>query len=103
MSRMGLLLLSALGLALPSCTRDDTQVAEKLDQLIKMQQEQGDLIKQIASAPRGAAPAARGAAGAQQAPRKRPEPGAVYAVPSDGAYLGVKDAKVTIVDAFEFA
>lgn len=97
--KIGLLLLSAVGLALPGCQRDDTQIAEKLDQVIA---KQDDILKALQSAPRGAA-AAAGRGQPQRPARRRPEPNEVYAAPADGPYRGAKDAKVTIVKAFEFA
>jgi protein-disulfide isomerase len=97
MMRMGFLFVSALGLLLPGCRRDDTLVAEKLDKVIKQNDQIIDLLQ------KGGA-GARGAAGAQRPQRPRPSPEEVYAVPLEGApWVGNKDAKVTIVEAFEFA
>lgn len=96
MMRIGLLFLSAVGLLLPGCTRDvDTKMSEKLDTMIKKQDEIIDLLK------RGGGPGGRGAGRPQRA---RANPNEVYAVPLDGApFVGPKDAKVTMVEAFEFA
>jgi protein-disulfide isomerase len=93
-------MLSIVGLAAMGCQRDDSKVGEKLDQIA---QRLDGIEKQLAS---GAG--ARGAAGAagQRGPgaeRKRPDPSKVYAVPATGPTIGPKDAKVTIVEAFEFA
>jgi hypothetical protein len=98
MMRIGLLFLSALSLLLPGCQRDDTKVAEKLDRIIKQQDEMLDLLK------KGGGPGgARGGRG-DRPQRPRPSPQEVYGVPLDGAaWVGNKDAKVTIVEAFEFA
>ncbi len=97
MMRMGFLFLPALGLLLTGCHRDDSLVADKLDKVIKQNDEIIDLLK------KGGA-AARGAAGAQRPQRPRPSPEEVYAVPLEGApFVGNKEAKVTIVEAFEFA
>jgi protein-disulfide isomerase len=97
MRRLGLLFLSVLGLAGPACTRDDTQVAEKLDQINK---KLDDLTKAVQAGARGGPGGARG----QMPDRKRPEPNEVYAVDLGGSpTAGPKDAKVTIVEAFEFA
>ena len=97
--------LSALGLALPGCTREDnSQLGEKLDMMIKKQEETNQLLKDMGKAGpiRGAAggAAARGGEGGE---RKRPDPGETYAVNNVGPSHGPKDAKVTIVEAFEFA
>ena len=95
MRRIGLLFLPALALAVPGCQRDDTQVGEKLDQIIKQQEQ---IIKTLESG--GGARA--GAAAQARQERKRPSPTEVYAVPDNGPARGVKDAKVTIVEAFTF-
>lgn len=106
MRRLGLLFLSALGLALPGgCTREDnSQLGEKLDLMIKKQEEGNQLLREMGKGggmARGAAGAAgRGGEGGE---RKRPEPSEVYAVNATGPAHGPKDAKVTIVEAFEFA
>jgi hypothetical protein len=107
MRRFGLLFLSALGLVLPGCTRDEpTALGEKFDQLIKRQDETNQLLREIqkGGGMRGggaAGAAARG--GADGGERKRPDPGETYAVNNVGPSHGPKDAKVTIVEAFEFA
>ena len=106
MRRLGLLFLSALGLATPGCTREDnTQLGEKLDLMIKKQEETNSLLRDLG---KGGGAIGRGAAGAagrggEGGERKRPEPGEVYAVNATGPAHGAKDAKVTIVEAFEFA
>lgn len=105
MRRFGLLFLSALGLVLPGCTRDEpTQLGEKMDQVIKRLDEQNQILREISKGGgmRGAAggAAARGGEGGD---RKRPDPGETYAVNNVGPSHGPKDAKVTIVEAFEFA
>ncbi|HWM87851.1 MAG TPA: hypothetical protein VNO33_18480 [Kofleriaceae bacterium] len=97
MNRMGFLVLSALGLVLPGCARDDTRVAEKIDKLIKQNDEIIDLLKKGGGGPGGGR-------GSGRPSRPRPSPTEVYAVPLEGAaWTGNKDAKVTIVEAFEFA
>jgi hypothetical protein len=98
MMRMGFLLLSTLGLLLPGCQRDDSKMSEKLDQVIKKQEQIIGLLE------KGGGPGgARGGAG-QRPQRPRPASTEVYAVPIEGAaWVGNKDAKVTIVEAFEFA
>jgi hypothetical protein len=97
MMRMGILLLSALGLLVGACTREDTKVGEKLDKIIKQNDQMIDLLQKGA--------AGRGAGAMAQRPmRPRPNPEDVFAVPIEGApFVGNKDAKVTIVEAFEFA
>jgi hypothetical protein len=95
MMHKGLLLLSTLGLLLPGCTRDDSKMAEKLDQILKKQEETIELLKKGGTG--------RGM-GSQRPSRPRPSPTEVYAVPIEGAqWAGAKDAKVTMVEAFEFA
>jgi hypothetical protein len=105
MRRLGLVFLSALGLALPGCTRDESsQLGEKLDMMIKKQEETNQLLKDLGKGGgmrAGGAVGARG--GAEGGERKRPEPTEVYAVNNVGPSQGPKDAKVTIVEAFEFA
>jgi len=96
MKRLGVLFLSVLGLAAVGCQRDDSQVGEKLDQIIKQNDE---ILKALKS---GAGAGARAGAAARPE-RRRPDPQEVYAAVADGPYLGAKDAKVTIVEAFEFA
>lgn len=102
MRRLGLLLLSALGLAMPGCQRDDSsQLGEKLDTMIKKQEETNNLLRDLSKGggARGMGAATGGAAGE----RKRPDPNEVYAVSPTGATVGPKDAKVTLVEAFDFA
>jgi hypothetical protein len=105
MRRLGLLFLSALGLALPGgCTRDDaTPLGEKLDMMIKKQEETNNLLRDLAKSGgvRTGAAGARG--GAEGGDRRRPDPNEVYAANAVGPAHGPKDAKVTIVEAFEFA
>jgi hypothetical protein len=93
-------MLSVVGLAAFGCTRDDSKVGEKLDQIA---QRLDSIEKQLAAG--GGARGAAGAAGQRGAgaERKRPDPSKVYAVPATGPAIGPKEAKVTIVEAFEFA
>ncbi len=98
MIRMGLLFMSALGVLLAGCARDDTKMAEKLDQVIKKQDQIIDILN------KGGGARAAAAAGQQRPQRPRPSPTEVYAVPLEGApFVGAKEAKVTVVEAFEFA
>ena len=98
MRRFKFLLLSAVGLAALGCQRDDSKVSEKLDQIA---QRLDGIEKQLASGAGARAGAARQRGAGQE--RKRPDPNKVYAVPATGPAHGPKDAKVTIVEAFEFA
>jgi protein-disulfide isomerase len=100
MKRLGVALVSSLLAAtLSSCQKDDSAVVKKLDELVTLQREANAKLDRMASAPGAARPAMPPG---QQA--GRPDPTAVYAVPIEGApFKGAKNAKVTIVEAFEFA
>jgi hypothetical protein len=77
-----------------------------MDQLIKRQDETNQILREIAKGGgvrAGGAPGAAGRGGAECGERKRPDPGETYAVNNVGPSHGPKDAKVTIVEAFEFA
>lgn len=94
------MLTAVVGLAAFGCQRDDSKMGEKLDQIA---QKLDSIEKQLASG--GGARGAAGAPGQRQPgqERKRPDPSKTYAVPVNGPAVGPKDAKVTIVEAFEFA
>lgn len=95
MKRIGLLIAS--GAVAFGCQRDDTAIKEELADI---KTDLADIKETLKSG------GGRGAAAArpQRPQRPRPEPGEVYAAPIAGApYEGPKDAKVTIVEAFEFA
>lgn len=82
--------LFAFGLGLGGCQPQSGETAKKLDEINK---KLDDLDKKLASnaAPRPMVP-------------QGPDPTAVYAIPIDGSPVkGPKAAKVTIVEAFEFA
>lgn len=86
---------AVVSLAVMGCTRDDDSVKEKLESIDKRLE---GIERALA---RGAGAGARG--GQRQRPRG-PDPSTVYAVPvADSAWEGTKDAKVTVVEAFEFA
>ncbi len=95
MKRTGLLLLSAV--AAFGCQRDDAPLRKEIADLKAGQDKILDALKNM--------PAARPGANRPQRPqRPRPEPKSVYSVNINGApFRGAKDAKVTIVEAFEFA
>jgi len=105
MKRLRLSLLSAiLGLAMgvgaAGCQKaDGTSTDKKLDEVIARLDK---IEKQLASGPGAARPTAqRPPPGPQPG---RPDPSKVYAVPIEGAaYKGAEHAKVTVVEAFEFA
>ena len=72
--------------------------------MIKKQEETNQLLKDMGKGGGAMRPGAAGArGGAEGGERKRPEPGETYAVNNVGPSHGPKDAKVTIVEAFEFA
>jgi len=102
MKRLGLL-LAASSVAAMGCQRDDTAMQGELEDIKKDLGEIKEMLKSGAGA--GARGGAAGAGAKQQRPqRPRPNPGDVYSVPVAGApYKGAKDAKVTVVKAFEFA
>jgi hypothetical protein len=87
----------AAGLLALGCQKGgDTGVAERLDSIDKRL---ASIEEKLA---KGAGP--RGAQRPQRPQRPRPNPNDVYAVPIEGAaWKGAKDAKITVVEAFEFA
>ena len=90
---------TALVVTTIGCQRDDTTIADKLDQIDKrLQSIETTLAK-------GGGPAAgRGAAARKRPQRPRPKPNLTYSVPIEGAATkGPANAKVTVVEAFEFA
>ena len=97
MTRLGILVTGvAVGLFGLACQRDDQSVAEKLEQIDKRL---ASIESKIA-----AGGGARAGAGRQAQRPKGPDPRAVYSVDIAGdEFEGVKDAKVTVVEAFEFA
>lgn len=101
MRKLGFIILTGLAaVSLWACQQDNTAVMEKLDQIEKKVTE---LDKRLGQGGAGA-PGAAAARGQQQQQPSQPDPQQVYAVSIDGApYKGAEHAKITIVDAFEFA
>ncbi len=99
-------LVFLLAAALPGCQKADDAVVKKLEQIASAEEKQTQILERMEKSLASGA-AARPGAARPQPPRARagrPDPGKVYAVPVDGApFDGPKDAKVTIVKAFEFA
>ncbi len=96
MKRIGILLLSSL--AVMGCQRDNDVPLRKEVKALK--QGQDKILAAIKARPAPGPGAARPA----RPQRPRPNPSAVYSVNINGApFKGAKDAKVTIVEAFEFA
>ena len=95
MKRIALLLLSAATVF--GCQRDDSPLRKEIADLKAGQKDILEALKNM--------PAARPGANRPQRPqRSRPKPNAVYSVNIKGApFVGTKDAKVTVVEAFEFA
>jgi protein-disulfide isomerase len=86
------------------CQKDDRSMETALqridDRLAKMEAQ----LARAAPARAGAAAAGPGAPSRRPARPPGPAPEAVYSVPIDGApFVGAKDARVTVVEAFEFA
>jgi hypothetical protein len=95
-----LFLAGLLAAGLIGCTKSDDAVVKKLDEISKKLDKLDDIEKKLAAGAIGRPGAAR-----PQGPQPgRPDPSKVYSVAVDGApSRGAKDAKVTIVEAFEFA
>lgn len=70
--------------------------------MIKKQEETNNLLRDMAKSG-GVRTGAAGARGAEGGDRRRPDPNEVYAANASGPSHGPKEAKVTIVEAFEFA
>jgi hypothetical protein len=97
MRRIPLLMSAALLAAgLAGCQKDDSAIVAKLDE-ISTKLDKLDKLDAIAAGRPGAGRPGGAEAG-------RPDPTSVYAVPIEGsASVGPAHAKVTIVEAFEFA
>jgi hypothetical protein len=97
MKRTGLFLLSAV--AAFGCQRDDSPLRKEVADLKAGQDEIKALIQKMPTTAPGP-----GANRPQRPQRPTPQPNSVYSVDINGSpYKGAKDAKVTIVEAFEFA
>ena len=80
------------------CQRDDSAVMEELQKM------NATLIEIKANTKGGGAGRAGAAKRPQRPQRARPKPNLTYSVPIAGApFKGASAAKVTIVEAFEFA
>ena len=71
--------------------------------MIKKQEETNNLLRDMAKAGGGRGMGAATGGAQAGADRKRPDPNEVYAVNAVGPSVGPKDAKVTLVEAFDFA
>jgi protein-disulfide isomerase len=81
--------LALLVLALAACQPDTKNLERKMDQILAE-------IKTIKAGGGGAAPGARPA-------RPEPNPAKTYAVSVEGdGFVGPPDAKITIVEAFDY-
>ncbi len=92
---------AALALAASACTKDDKGLEAHLKSIDSQLK---DIKGDLAELKKGGI--ARGAAGAAARPTRPPGPDAqaVYAAPIEGAaFLGAPNAKVTIVEGFDFA
>jgi len=98
--RLGVLFVASLvSLGLLACQKADDAVVKKLDEISKKLDKLDAIEQKLAAG--GARPAAARPAGPQPG---RPDPSAVYAVPIGGApFKGAANAKITMVEAFEFA
>ena len=100
MSKLSAFLMVGLVLALAGCSRQDEQTQKKLDLLIS---KVDGLEKKIASGAVGR-PAGQMPGQQPQQARRGPDPATVYGVDITGSpFVGPADAKVTIVEAFDFA
>ncbi len=96
MKRTGLFLLSAV--AVFGCQRDDSPLRKEIADLKAGQDKILDALKNMPAPGPGANRAP------ERPQRPTPQPNSVYSVDiSNSPYIGAKDAKVTIVEAFEFA
>jgi hypothetical protein len=95
-----LLAVGCGAIGLFGCQKADDAVVQKLDEISKKLDKLDDIEKKLASG----AGAARPSAAPQGPVPGRPDPGKVYSVPIDGApFKGAKNAKITVIEACEFA
>lgn len=99
--RLGFLFVAGLvAIGLVGCQKADDAVVKKLDEISKKLDKLDEISNKL-TAGGGRAAGARPKAGPRPG---RPDPSKVYSVPIDGnPFEGAKHAKVTIVEAFEFA
>ncbi len=100
--RLGFLFVAGLVMiGLVACQKADDAVVQKLDEISKKL----DKLDKLDDIEKKLTGGARGAARPKPGPRPgRPDPKKVYSVPITGnPFVGAKHAKVTIVEAFEFA
>lgn len=104
MARIGFVIASVFALAtVLACQRDDSSINDKLDELAENQKKILEKVGQGGGSGSAAAERARKAR-AKKRRRAKPKPNEIYAVPIEGApAVGPKHAKVTMVEAFEFA
>ena len=97
MKRIGIMMLSSL--AVMGCQQSNEVPLRKEVEALKKGQEK--ILAAIKSRP---APGPAGRRPPQRPQRPKPNPASVYSVNISGSpFKGAKDAKVTIVEAFEFA
>ncbi len=99
--RPGFLLVAGLvAIGLVGCQKADDAVVKKLDEISKKLDKLEDIEKKL-TAGGGRAAGARPKPGPRPG---RPDPSKVYSLSIAGnPFVGAKHAKVTIVEAFEFA
>ncbi len=99
MKRIGIMMLSSL--AVMGCQQSNEVPLRKEVEALKKGQEK--ILAAIKARP-APGPAGRRPSPSQRPQRPKPNPASVYSVNISGApFKGAKDAKVTIVEAFEFA
>ena len=80
-----------------SCAKDDSSLGKKLDGIDKR-------LASIEAKLEKGVPTRAGAARGQRPQPARPDPNKVYSVPIAGSpFKGAEHAKITVVEAFEFA
>jgi hypothetical protein len=93
---MNKLMLVTAAAGLFGCTQDTKNIERKLDQIIQK-------LDKMPAGGGGGGNAVAGAAGAQRPQRAEPDRMKTYAVPIDGdPFVGPADAKVTLVEAYDY-